>query len=332
MNSVAPSPPMDTATAISTVRAGEGEQTPRIVSLIASATEIVDALGFGDQLVGRSHECDWPPEVVRLPMCSEPRIDVHGSSREIDDRVKDALRDAVSVYRVHAGILDELQPTHIITQTQCEVCAVSLKDVEEAVCQLVSSRPEIVSLAPMCLADVWDDIRRVAAALGAPERGSELVEALQTRLDSVTGRARHIAARPTIACIEWIDPLMCAGNWVPELVELAGGRDVLGKAGQHSPYMTLDDLTAADPDVIAIMPCGYDIARSAEEMPVLASRPQWQALRAVRNGRVFLTDGNQYFNRPGPRLVESAEILAELLHPTVFEPQHHGTGWIPLLS
>jgi iron complex transport system substrate-binding protein len=361
-----PSPPSDVLAETGAFFGGEGEREPRIISLIASATEIVSALGFGEQLVGRSHECDWPPAVTRLPMCSEPRINVHGSSREIDDRVKNALRDAISVYRVDARRLDELQPTHIITQTQCEVCAVSLKDVEQAVCDLVSSRPQIVSLAPMCLADVWDDIRRVADSLGASERGGVLVESLQTRLNTIAvgvplldrpkedvdrelgtasaGQAVRCATsiaalparssgtiipRPTIACIEWIDPLMCAGNWVPELVELAGGRDVLGKAGQHSPYMTMEDLTAADPDVIAIMPCGFDITRAAEEMPVLADRPEWQALRAVREGRTYITDGNQYFNRPGPRLVESAEILAELLHPAVFSPRHQGTGWVP---
>ncbi|MBL8848810.1 MAG: cobalamin-binding protein [Planctomycetaceae bacterium] len=301
--------------------------TPRIVSLIASATEIVAALGFGEELVGRSHECDWPHDVTRLPMCSAPRIDVHGSSREIDDRVKDALRDAVSVYRVDAQMLDELRPTHIITQTQCEVCAVSLKDVEAAVCDLVSSRPQIVSLAPMCLADVWDDIRRVADALGAPARGSELVADLQRRLAVVVDVAQRQARRPRIACIEWIDPLMCAGNWVPELVELAGGRDILGTPGQHSPYISLADVAAADPDVIAVMPCGFDIARTRAEMPALQQNPAWRALRAVQAGRVYLTDGNQYFNRPGPRMVESAEILAELLHPEAFPPRHRGTGW-----
>lgn len=304
-------------------------QQPRIVSLIASATEIVTALGFGEHLVGRSHECDWPPDVLRLPACSEPRIDVHGTSREIDDRVKDALRDAVSVYRVHAGLLDELQPTHIITQTQCEVCAVSLKDVEQAVCDLVTSRPQIVALAPMCLVDVWEDIRRVAGSLGAPECGEQLVAGLQQRLQVVADRAAGLAVRPTIACVEWIDPLMCAGNWVPELVDLAGGRDVLGQAGVHSPYVTFEQLQTADPDIIAVMPCGFDIPRTRIEMAVLAANEQWQALRAVRTGRVYLTDGNQYFNRPGPRLVESAEILAELLHPEAFPVRHEGTGWVP---
>jgi iron complex transport system substrate-binding protein len=300
----------------------------RVVSLIASATEIVAALGFEENLVGRSHECDYPASVLALPACSEPKIDVQGSSREIDERVKDVLRQAVSVYRVHTQTLDRLRPTHIITQTQCEVCAVSLKDVEQAVCELVSSRPQIVSLEPMCLADVWHDIYRVADALGRPDRGLTLSACLQERLTSLARRTLDLRARPTIACIEWIDPLMCAGNWVPELVEIAGGRDVLGKAGQHSPYMTWDDLLAADPDVIAVMPCGFDIERASREMPLLVEDARWQRLRAVQNGRVYITDGNQYFNRPGPRVVESAEILSELLHPGRFDFGHEGRGWV----
>jgi iron complex transport system substrate-binding protein len=253
---------------------------------------------------------------------------VHGSSREIDDRVKDVLRQAVSVYRVHTEILDSLRPTHIITQTQCEVCAVSLKDVEAAVCDLVSSRPQIVSLEPMCLADVWTDIERVAIALDAQKRGATLVAALQGRLESLRSATRDLPTRPTIACIEWIEPLMCAGNWVPELVEIAGGRDVLGTAGAHSPYMSWDDLLAADPDVIAVMPCGFDMERARSEMPALTADPRWRSLRAVQNGCVFITDGNQYFNRPGPRLAESAEILAELLHPEQFDFGFQNRGWM----
>lgn len=302
----------------------------RIVSLIASATEIVAALGFENRLVGRSHECDYPPSVERLPKCSEAKLDVNGSSREIDERVKSVLREAMSVYRVHAETLNELAPTTIITQTQCEVCAVSLKDVEAAVCDVVSSRPRIVALEPMALADVWSDIRAVAEALGAPERAASLVAELQARLESIRERAAAIEARPTIACIEWIDPLMAAGNWVPELVELAGGTNVFGEAGRHSPWMTFEELAAADPDVIAVMPCGFDIERTRREMPPLSGRPEWAKLSAVKNGRVFLTDGNQYFNRPGPRLVESAEILAEVLHPASFDFGHAGTGWVRL--
>ncbi len=301
---------------------------PRIVSLIASATEIVHALGFGPDLVGRSHECDHPPSVQELPVCTEPRFDVQGSSAEIDRRVKAVLQDAISVYRVHSHVLDALRPDVIVTQSQCEVCAVSLRDVEEALCRMVSSRPRVVALEPHSLADVWDDIRRVAQALGARSQGEALVARLQERMEAVARRARGLPERPRVACIEWLDPLMAAGNWVPELVERAGGRDLFGRPGHHSPWMTWEQLLDADPDIIVCMPCGFDIPRTLEELPVLARRPGWSRLRAVQTGRVYVTDGNAYFNRPGPRLVESLEILAELLHPQVFAFGHQGSGWV----
>jgi len=304
--------------------------THRIISLIASATEIVAALGCEDMLVGRSHECDYPPSVLRLPACSEAKLDVNGSSRQIDERVKAILQDAVSVYRVFSEKLDELQPTIVITQTQCEVCAVSLKDVERAVCELVSSHPQIVALEPNWLEDVWGDIRAVAEAVGVPQRGEELIAQSQRRLSELQAATQSIAARPTIACIEWIDPLMAAGNWVPELVEIAGGENLFGTTGEHSPWMTWEELIAADPEVIALLPCGFDIPRVRQELPVLTDHPAWNELQAVRNGRVYVTDGNQYFNRPGPRLVESAEILAEILHPGRFDFGRQGTGWQPL--
>ena len=300
---------------------------PRIVSLIASATEIVCALGFEESMVGRSHECDYPPSVEKLPVCSSSKVDVDGSSRAIDDQVRAIVADALSVYRVDARLLDEVAPTVIVTQTQCEVCAVSLKDVEQAVCELVASAPKIVSLEPMDLGDVFRDIRTVAAALGRPERAERLNAGLTARLDAIRERTRQLADRPLVACIEWIDPLMHAENWVPELVEIAGGRVMLGEAGRHSGYFEFEQMIEADPDVIAVMPCGFDIPRTAAEMPPLAAQPGWTDLSAVRNGRVFLTDGNQYFNRPGPRIVESAEILAELLHPEVFDFGHRGSGW-----
>lgn len=303
----------------------------RIVSLIASATEIVAALGLLDQLVGRSHECDYPPSVLKLPVCSEPKIDVHGSSQEIDDRVKDVLRQAVSVYRVFGEELERLSPTVIITQTQCEVCAVSLEDVKEAVCELVGSRPKIVALEPMELRDVWRDILQVADALDVPERGRELVASLRTRLEEIQSKAQRLSDRPRVACIEWIDPLMAAGNWVPELVEIAGGVNLFGKAGEHSPWMTWEELGSSDPDVIAVMPCGFDMPRTESELGPLTSRTEWANLSAVKTGRVYVTDGNQFFNRPGPRLVESAEILAEILHPNNLHFGHEGTGWMRLI-
>jgi iron complex transport system substrate-binding protein len=300
---------------------------PRIVSLIASATEIVCALGFRQSLVGRSHECDFPPSVAELPVCTEPKLRTDVSSAEIDRQVKRILSDALSVYRVDAEKLRELRPDVVVTQSQCEVCAVSLKDVEQALCNWLDSRPQIVSLEPNALADVWQDIRRVADALGASARGGELIARLTQRMSAIAAKARARPQKPTVACIEWIDPLMAAGNWMPELVEMAGGVNLFGAAGKHSPWMTWEQLLQKDPDVIVVLPCGFDIERSRKEMPALTQKPDWADLRAVRNRRVYLTDGNQYFNRPGPRLAESLEILAELFHPNEFHFSHDGTGW-----
>jgi iron complex transport system substrate-binding protein len=302
----------------------------RVVSLIASATEMVYALGCGDRLVGRSHECDYPADVLRLPACSAAKFDVHGDSRQIDDRVKATLLSATSVYEVDAAQLDRLQPTVILTQTQCEVCAVSLKDVEAAVCDAVTSRPQVVALEPNALVDVWADLRRVGEALGVPERAGQLIARCQQRLRGLQDACIRLGPpRPRVACIEWLEPLMAAGNWVPELVQLAGGENLFGEAGRHSPWMTWDDLVAADPDVIVILPCGFDIPRSQSEMHWLTDRPEWPMLSAVRSGRVCITDGNQYFNRPGPRVVESAEILAEVLFPGRISFGHEGAGWVP---
>jgi iron complex transport system substrate-binding protein len=301
----------------------------RVVSLIASATEIVSALGFGDCLVGRSHECDYPPWVSSLPACSTSKVRVTAGSRTIDRQVRQIVADGLSVYRVDPDLLNQLVPTVIVTQTQCEVCAVSLRDVEQAVSELVSSRPAIVSLEPMRLGDIWTDIRAVATALGDSDRGEDLVTRLTARLDTLRESTRTRPTRPSIACIEWIDPLMSAANWVPELVDIAGGRQFLADAGTHSRYVAMDALVAADPDVIAIMPCGFDIERSCRELSVLTSRAEWSQLSAVQTSRVYVTDGNQYFNRPGPRVVESAEILAELLHPGIFDFGHRDSGWSP---
>lgn len=301
--------------------------THRIVSLIASATEIVCALGFESELVGRSHECDYPPSVARLPACSTSKVEVGASSAAIDKQVRAIVAEGLSVYRVDPELLDRLAPSIIITQTQCEVCAVSLKDVEAAVCQLVHSRPAIVSLEPMSLRDVWADIRTVASSLGDPVRGDALVRRLEDRLDALRVRTQAMAGRTSIACIEWIDPLMTAGNWVPELVVRAGGVNLFGEAGKHSDYLSINQLVDADPDVIAIMPCGFGIERACREMAPLVTHPAWEQLSAVRNGQVVITDGNQYFNRPGPRVVESAEILAECLYQDRVDFGHRGQGW-----
>jgi iron complex transport system substrate-binding protein len=302
----------------------------RIISLLASATEIVCALGFEEQLVGRSHECDFPHSVQRLPICTEPKFSVEGCSYDIDQRVKAILQEGLSVYRVDAERLRELRPTVIVTQTHCEVCAVSLRDVEQALQSWLGEAPQVVSLAPNRLADVWTGIQQVAAGLAQPERGIELINRLQGAMSNIAEQAQGLPERPRVACIEWIDPLMAAGNWMPELVEMAGGVNLFGTAGEHAPAMTWPELRDRDPDVIVVMPCGFEMERSRRDMPALTRLPDWPQLRAVRNGRVYLADGNQYFNRPGPRLVESLETLAEILHPGAFRFGHEGRGWQPL--
>ncbi|WOD38659.1 cobalamin-binding protein [Nodosilinea sp. E11] len=306
----------------------------RIISLIPSATEIVCALGLEDSLVGRSHECDFPPAVTALPVCTAPKFNPEGSSGEIHQRVSDLLTSALSVYRVDIEMLEALQPTHIITQAQCEVCAVSLGDVEAAVAKLTHSQPKVISLSPNRLAEVWHDISSTGVAL-LGEAGQAQVEAvlagLKQRVQTCCDRTTDLTT-PTVACIEWTEPLMAAGNWVPELVALAGGKSLFGQVGQHSPWMSWDDLVTADPAVIVIMPCGYDLAITRRESAALVNHPQWAQLKAVQTGRIYITDGNQYFNRPGPRLVDSLEILAEIFHPDVFDYGYRGQGWQPLVE
>jgi len=302
----------------------------RIASLLPSTTEIACALGFEKSLVGRSHECDYPGSITHLPALTAPKLDPGGTSREIDDRVKQLVRDGLSVYRVDAERLRELAPSVILTQDQCEVCAASLADVEKALGEWIGARPKVMSLDPRTLGDVWGDLGRVAEALGAPERGLDLAELLAQRVAAVSERTQRIRARPSVACVEWIDPLMAAGNWMPELVALAGGRNLFGEPGNRSPWLDWEALRTADPDVIVVLPCGFDLSRTRAELPPLLAQPGWAELRAVENGRVYLTDGNQYFNRPGPRLAESLELLAEILHPDEFPPSHRGGGWQPL--
>lgn len=299
-----------------------------VVSLIASSTEIVCSLGCGNLLVGRSHECDFPAWIKKLPVCTEPKFPVEGSSYDIDQRVKAILQEGLSVYRVHGETLRKLKPDVIITQIQCEVCAVSKKDVEEAVCEWTGGRPEVVSLEPNALADFWEDVRKVAKALHVVDRGEKLIADLKKRMSDIQKKAALLKPKPTVACIEWIDPLMASGNWTPEIVSMAGGVNLFGVAGKHSPTMTWDEVVAKDPDVIFVNPCGFDIPRTLQEMPILKAKPGWKKLKAVKNGRVIVADGNQFFNRPGPRLVESLEILAEVFHPKHFSFGHEGNGWV----
>jgi iron complex transport system substrate-binding protein len=298
----------------------------RIASLLPSSTEIVCALGLESHLVARSHECDYPPTVAALPPLTAPKFELGGSSAEIDQRVKAVLAESTSVYTIDADLLQALAPDVIITQTQCEVCAVSYAEVDRVVCERLNSSAMILALEPNWLVDVFADIQRVADAVGLPERGAALVGAMRRRIAEIA-EATSGLPRPHVATIEWIDPLMSAGNWMPELVELASGVNLFGQAGQHSPWLTWESLETVDPDVIVILPCGYDIPTARRELPALTERPGWKRLRAVQTRQVYVTDGNQYFNRPGPRLVESLEILAEILHPEHFHCGYEGKGW-----
>jgi len=287
----------------------------RIVSLLPSSTEILCALGLGNRLVGVSHECDYPPEVVDLPVLTEPKIDPRGSSATIDTRVRTLVQEGLSVYRLDTETLRQLQPDLIVTQDQCEVCAVSLPEVEEAVHCFLTPEVQVVSLKPQRLGDIWEDMRRVAQATGREPVAEQLLKSLKQRLWRVEQQTRHLQ-RPRVACIEWLDPLMAAGNWIPELVAIAGGDYALVAAEAHSPRMTWETLVEYQPEVLVLMPCGFKIAQTAADLPTLVTHPQWRALPAVQAHRVFVVDGNAYFNRPGPRIVESAEVLAEILHPT----------------
>lgn len=310
----------------------------RILSLLPSTTEIAAALGLGDRLVGRSHECTVPPEVARLPIVTEPKLDPHAPSAAIDARVKALVRDCLSVYRVDAELARRLAPDVILTQTQCEVCAVTPRDLEAAACEWLAGRegpaPRLVAVAPDTLADVLDDLVRVADGCGVGERGRALRAREQARIDALSARAAAAAAtagRPRVAFLEWIDPPMGPGSWIPELIERAGGAPVLGRAGAHAEWTDLDALAALDPDVVVVAPCGFDLARTRAELGPLLGDPRWRALRAVRTGRVALADGFLHMSRPGPRIAESLEILAELLHPSL--GQHWlGRGWVPLAA
>lgn len=303
--------------------------TDKIVSLLPSATEIVCALGLEDNLVGRSHECDYPASVKQLPVCTEANFPDNLGSAEIDVRVKEILADALSVYTVKREQIKQLAPDVVITQDQCEVCAVSLADVELALDDYLDKKARIVSLQPNSLEDIFADITTIATALNVPEAGADLLERLIERVDIIKHKLKFSESRPTVACIEWLDPMMVSGNWVPGLVNIAGGTPILvAQDGKHSPYVQWEDIRTQDPEFIVVMPCGFSIERTMKEINLLLELPGFADMKAVKNNQLFIVDGNQYFNRPGPRIVDSIEILAEIIRPKQFAFGYEGEGWI----
>jgi iron complex transport system substrate-binding protein len=287
----------------------------RVASLLPSATEIVCSVGAGPDLVGVSHECDFPTAVVGLPVLTRPRRALPRQSGAIDRTVREILSDAAAVYELELDRLRELRPQLIVTQDLCDVCAVSLDDVRAALRELAAEDTALVSCKPLCLADVWGDVRRVGAALGRADEGERVALALEQRLNELFRRTSLLPARPAVLTLEWLDPVMVGGTWMPELVAAAGGRALVTETGEHAPTLTRAELATLEPDVVLIKPCGFELERTAAELDLLRSQLPWDSWRAVRAGRVYLADGNAYFNRPGPRLVESAEILAACVHP-----------------
>lgn len=282
----------------------------RIVSLIPSATEIVCALGFRDQLVGRSHECDFPADALALPALTAPKMDPRAGTEAIDRDVRRLVEQGLSVYRIDTDALERLQPDIVVTQDQCQVCAVSLADVTAAVCQLARRDVQVVSLSPLSLADVFGDVLTVARTLGVEDRGRELVDEQRGRLAATASAALPgLRLRPRVAHIEWIAPLMVGGHWMHELVEAAGGEHRLGVRDGNNRPVPWEEVRAYDPEVVVIAPCGFKIPQSERDRGLLERLPGWSETSAARDGRIFLADGNAFFNRPGPRLVDTAEIV-----------------------
>ena len=280
----------------------------RIVSLLPSATEIVYALGLGDRLVGVTHECDFPEEARAKPVLTSSALPGATSSAEIDRHVRRALHSGSSLYALDSELLERLQPDLILTQELCEVCAVSYAIVARAAKRL-SGDPRVVSLEPSSLEDVYSTIDVVAELAGVPERAHAVVRDLRSRAGAIAARVNGRAA-PSVLVLEWTDPPMSGGHWTPGLVELAGGRPVLANPGANSRVLEWNEIAAADPDVALVAPCGFDLTRTLEAIQELAGVPEWRALRAVREGRAYAVDGNAFVNRPGPRLIETAEIFA----------------------
>jgi iron complex transport system substrate-binding protein len=287
----------------------------RIVSLLPAATDIVAALGLGDRLVGRTHECDWPVGVVAgVPVVTSAAFDPDAlSSREISQAVGGAAHQGSSLYGLDADLLASLAPDVVLTQDLCQVCAVSYETVADSLRVLDGEGPRVVSLEPRTLPDVLDCLQQVADVLGVPQAAAGPLDDLRRRLAAVRSQVAGLP-RSRVAAVEWLDPLWPAGHWVPEQIRTAGGEPLLAEPGEHTGPMAWDALRAADPDVIVLLPCGFAPERTEKEAGLLTSLPGWDDLTAVRNGRVWVLDGPAYFNRPGPRVVRGAEVLAWVLH------------------
>ena len=291
----------------------------RICSFLPSATEIIYLLGLGDSLHAVSHECDYPPDALRKPIVVRSRFDSDNlSSGEIDLIVTEMMRRGENIYEVNADALAEAQPDLVITQQLCEVCAVSFEDVQLAVAAL-NPVPTVLSLDPHSIDDVLNDITRVGESAGVKDAAADVVAGLRARIESVRQAVEGVAASQTVACIEWMDPVIAAGHWVPEMVEIAGGTDALVRPGSPSTRIDYDRLVEVDPDALLLMPCGMDVPRARSEFDALPDHASWRQLSAFQNGRAYAVDSGALFSRSGPRLVDGIELLARIIHPDLFD-------------
>ncbi|HXX37334.1 MAG TPA: cobalamin-binding protein [bacterium] len=298
----------------------------RIATLLPSATEIVCVLGLADDIVAVTHECDYPPEIRGRPVAVRPLVDASAPSRKIDEQVERALRRGEPLYRVDADVLREARPDLLITQDLCDVCALPSLDVE-AVAVRLPGPPAILRLHPHTLGDILRDILTVGNAAGRPDVASRVVQALGSRIAAVE-RAVRDRARPRVFCMEWLDPPFCGGHWMPELVERAGGREVLGRRGRPSFRVEWHEIVRAAPDVVVLAVCGFDVPRTIAELGAVTVRPEWQSLPAVTSGRVYVTDANGFFSRSGPRVVDGLEMLGAILHPDAADWTTPAGAWL----
>lgn len=289
----------------------------QICSLLPSATEILYALGLGDSVAGVTHECDFPPGAAKKPVLIHPRLSLDVSPREMDRQVSEMIARGESIYAVDADLLAKIAPDLIVTQDLCHVCTVSPDDLGGALSRL-SKRPRVLSLTPHTLADVWEDIRRVGDATHRRRDAQALTLAIEQKIAAIEMQVTRATKRPRVLCLEWLDPLYVGGHWVPEMVARAGGKDVLGLAGNPSYKVTAEQIAVSGAEIILVMPCGYNAPRAASEWRTFNAPQTWRDLPAIRESQVFALDANSYFSRPGPRLVDGVDILAHILHPESF--------------
>ena len=291
----------------------------RIASTLASGTEIAYALGLGDRVVAVSHECDYPAEIAGKPRTTKTRVNDKAASKAIDDQVRAMSAAGGSLYDVDGPLLASLNPDVIIVQKQCDVCAVSPDDVARAAkAHPALASAKVVALNPGSLEGIYEDIRAVAGATDSAAAGDKLIASMRARVEAVKARAATAKARPRVMCVEWIEPMMLGGNWMPTLVEFAGGYCGMVKADQKSVHADQDAMLDYDPEVVVVMPCGFDLKRTLREAHDLKSYPGWYDMTAFKAQRIYGVDGNAYFNRSGPRIVDSLELLAGLIHPELF--------------